>query len=57
MGELHLEIIKNRLIQEYKLDVDTGPLFIAYKETIVQNMQDSFTLQTKIGMTNILLIQ
>lgn len=34
MGELHLDIIKSRLLTEYKIDADLGPLQIAYKETI-----------------------
>nr|B4M416.1 RecName: Full=Ribosome-releasing factor 2, mitochondrial; Short=RRF2mt; AltName: Full=Elongation factor G 2, mitochondrial; Short=EF-G2mt; Short=mEF-G 2; Flags: Precursor [Drosophila virilis] len=34
MGELHMEIIKSRLLSEYKIDVDLGPLQIAYKEAI-----------------------
>lgn len=35
MGELHLEIIKSRLLTEYKIDADLGELQIAYKETLV----------------------
>ncbi len=31
MGELHLEVIKERIRSEYKLDVDIGRLMIAYK--------------------------
>lgn len=34
MGELHLEIIVDRLRREYKLDVRQGKLRVAYKETI-----------------------
>lgn len=34
MGELHLEIVKSRLLTEHKIDADLGPLQIAYKETI-----------------------
>lgn len=34
MGELHMDIIKSRLLSEYKIDVDLGPLQIAYKEAI-----------------------
>jgi translation elongation factor EF-G len=32
MGELHLDIIKDRILKEYKLKVFFGPLNIAYKE-------------------------
>lgn len=34
MGELHLEIIIDRLRREYKVDVVQGKLQVAYKETI-----------------------
>jgi elongation factor G len=34
MGELHLEIIVDRLKREHKLDVTQGKLQVAYKETI-----------------------
>jgi elongation factor G len=34
MGELHLEIIVERLKREYKLDVAQGKLQVAYKETV-----------------------
>lgn len=42
MGELHLEIIKSRLLTEYKIDADLGPLQIAYKETIEDKARCSF---------------
>ena len=34
MGELHLEIIVDRLLREHKLEVVPGKLQVAYKETI-----------------------
>jgi elongation factor G len=34
MGELHLEIIIDRLFREYKLEVVKGRLQVAYKETV-----------------------
>ncbi|XP_057659734.1 ribosome-releasing factor 2, mitochondrial [Diorhabda carinulata] len=49
MGELHLDIIKDRLLKEYKLEVDLGPLQIAYKETPIQKLTDTLTVETKIG--------
>lgn len=35
MGELHLEIIKDRLFREFKVDANSGQPQIAYKETIL----------------------
>lgn len=51
MGELHLEIIKSRILSEYKIDVDLGPLQIAYKETISEHARDTFHLKREIGGT------
>ena len=31
MGELHLDIVRSRIANEYSVDVDLGPLQIAYK--------------------------
>ncbi len=36
MGELHLEIIKDRLIREFKIEANTGRPQVAYRETITQ---------------------
>lgn len=49
MGELHLEIIKSRILSEYKIDADLGPLQIAYKETIQQPIRDTFELKKEIS--------
>ncbi|XP_058808479.1 ribosome-releasing factor 2, mitochondrial isoform X1 [Phymastichus coffea] len=51
MGELHLEIIKERIHSEYKIDVDLGELQIAYKETIEKLMKDTYTAQHEINKT------
>lgn len=45
MGELHLEIIKSRILTEYKIDADLGPLQIAYSESILDTVCDTFTLK------------
>lgn len=52
MGELHLEIIKSRILTEYKIDADLGPLQIAYKETIRDPVRDIFQLKKVIGGSN-----
>lgn len=52
MGELHLEIIKSRILTEYKIDADLGPLQIAYKETIREHARDTFHLKKDIGGSN-----
>ena len=35
MGELHLEIIRDRMLREFKVEANSGKPQIAYKETIV----------------------
>ncbi|PWU04399.1 MAG: elongation factor G, partial [Verrucomicrobia bacterium] len=36
MGELHLEIIRDRVLREFKVEADAGRPQIAYRETITQ---------------------
>jgi elongation factor G len=52
MGELHLEIIKNRVLSEYKIDVELGDLQIAYKETIGSVVKNTHTISHKIGYSS-----
>lgn len=49
MGELHMDIVKSRILTEYKIDVDLGPLQIAYKETIEEPSLDSFHVDKEIA--------
>jgi elongation factor G len=48
MGELHLEIIVDRLRREHKVEVVQGKLQVAYKETITRNsdVQGKFIKQS-----------
>ncbi|CAG9761363.1 unnamed protein product [Ceutorhynchus assimilis] len=49
MGELHLEIIQNRILKEYKIPADLGPLQIAYREMPLQQLTDTLSIETRIG--------
>ena len=49
MGELHLEIIKDRLLKEYKLNAFFGPLNIAYKEMPTQTGVAQLTFERQIN--------
>jgi elongation factor G len=51
MGELHLDIIQDRIRKEYKVDVHLGKLQIAYKEAIQSSVEESFNLDTMVGDT------
>jgi elongation factor G len=49
MGELHLEIIVDRLLREFKVDANVGRPQVAYRETAsqaVHNVQGKFVRQT-----------
>ena len=49
MGELHLEIIVDRLLREFKVDANVGKPQVAYRETIrqpVQKVTGKFVRQT-----------
>ncbi len=49
MGELHLEIIVDRLMREFKVDANVGRPQVAYRETAgqaVNNVQGKFVRQT-----------
>src|SRR3569623_1863085 len=39
MGELHLEILKNRMIRDYKLKVHVGRPRVSYRETIKRSVK------------------
>lgn len=51
MGELHLEIIKDRLKKNYKIDVYLGPLQIAYREAPLECAKTEHYYENKIGNT------
>jgi len=49
MGELHLEIIVDRLLREFKVDANVGRPQVAYRETVrraVTNVEGRFVRQT-----------
>ena len=48
MGELHLEIIKDRLLREFKVDANVGKPQVAYRETITKavSSEGKFIKQT-----------
>ncbi|XP_034630579.1 ribosome-releasing factor 2, mitochondrial isoform X2 [Trachemys scripta elegans] len=49
MGELHIEIIHDRIKREYGIETYLGPLQIAYRETILDSVQATDTLDRMIG--------
>jgi elongation factor G len=45
MGELHLEIIENRLQRDYKVPIRTGKPRVAYRQTTQQSMEGNGTFE------------
>ncbi|XP_033125150.1 ribosome-releasing factor 2, mitochondrial-like [Anneissia japonica] len=52
MGELHLEIIHDRIRKEYKIDAYLGPLQISYREAIIEPVSKTTILERTIGDQN-----
>uniref|UniRef100_A0A8D2AWS9 Ribosome-releasing factor 2, mitochondrial n=1 Tax=Sciurus vulgaris TaxID=55149 RepID=A0A8D2AWS9_SCIVU len=49
MGELHIEIIHDRIKREYGLETYLGPLQVAYRETILNSVRATDTLDRTFG--------
>ncbi|WP_372797364.1 elongation factor G [Pontiella sp.] len=49
MGELHLEIIRDRILREYKVQANAGKPMVAYRESVSAKGEGSFTFERTIG--------
>lgn len=49
MGELHLEVVKDKLQRNYGLKAFLGPLQVAYREILDENVIHSATVSSVIG--------
>jgi elongation factor G len=49
MGELHLEVLKDRMFREFKVQANAGRPMVAYRETIRQCASGEHTFQREIG--------
>lgn len=49
MGELHLEVILERIRTDYRVDANFGPYQVAYKETTCNNSSNTFILDKTVG--------
>lgn len=49
MGELHIEIIHDRIRREYGIETHLGPLQVAYRETVTEESRATDTLDRTIG--------
>ena len=49
MGELHLDIIRDRLLREFNLQVRVGKPYVAYRETITKEAEAEAKFEKEIG--------
>lgn len=49
MGELHLEIIKDRVLREFKVQANAGKPVVAYRESAQSTGVGEFTFEREIG--------
>ena len=49
MGELHLEILRDRMLREYKVQANAGRPMVAYRETITEAGQAEFAFDRELG--------
>jgi elongation factor G len=49
MGELHLEIIRDRIFREYNVKANAGKPMVAYRETVLKTGTGNFTFDREIG--------
>ncbi|XP_028274508.1 ribosome-releasing factor 2, mitochondrial [Parambassis ranga] len=49
MGELHIEIVHDRIRREYGIETHLGPLQVAYRETILHEVSTTDTLDRTVG--------
>ena len=49
MGELHLDILKDRMLREFKVQANAGRPMVAYRETITADGAAEFTFDRELG--------
>ncbi|RVE66031.1 hypothetical protein OJAV_G00122560 [Oryzias javanicus] len=49
MGELHIEILHDRIRREYGIEAHLGPLQVAYRETVLHEASATNTLDRTVG--------
>lgn len=49
MGELHLEVIKNKIVRDFKLNVRVGKPRVTYRETVLGSAEEEGVFDREIG--------
>lgn len=53
LGELHLEILRDRIEIEYGIKADLGRMRVAYRESVGKTVEGSLELEKIIGGANL----
>lgn len=53
MGELHLQVVHQRLIGDYKVGASLGKMRVAYRESITEELQNTSKLQHTVKVEQI----
>lgn len=48
MGELHLEVVRDRLVNEFKCKAEMGPVRIGYRETVIRAAEAAVTYDKEV---------
>ncbi|KNE71060.1 translation elongation factor G [Allomyces macrogynus ATCC 38327] len=59
MGELHLEIVRDRLLRDYKVRASMGPVQIAYREAVTApvSLTETYTRESLGGTGNAVVVE
>ncbi len=49
MGELHLEVLKDRMFREFKVQANAGRPMVSFRETVTQPAEAAHTFRREIG--------
>ena len=49
MGELHLEILRDRLVREFRVEANAGTPMVAYRETVLETGRGEHSFDREIG--------
>ena len=49
MGELHLEILRDRMLREFKVQANAGRPMVAYRETITESARAEYTFERELA--------
>jgi elongation factor G len=49
MGELHLEVLRDRMLREFKVGANAGRPMVAYRETVGKSVEKEYVFERELG--------